>query len=109
MTSLSVVVPIKDERENLGPLHERLHRALDPLNLEYEIVFVDDGSIDGSFAVLEGLAARDPRVKVVGLRRNYGQTPALKAGIDFSEGDVIVTSTAPPDQSMPACRAAVWP
>src|SRR5262245_5389159 len=89
--SLSVVIPVKDERDNLGPLHEDLRRALDPLDLEYEIVFVDDGSTDGSFAVLQGLAARDARVKVVGLRRNFGQTPALKAGIDWSRGDVIVT------------------
>jgi glycosyltransferase involved in cell wall biosynthesis len=91
MTNLSVVIPIQDERDNLGPLHERLHSALDPLGMEYEIVFVDDGSTDGSFHVLEELAARDERVKVVGLRRNYGQTPALLAGIDWSKGDVIVT------------------
>src|SRR5260370_39221841 len=91
MTSLSVVIPIKDERDNLGPLHERLHDALDPLKIDYEIIFVDDGSSDGSFAVLEDLAGRDPRVKVVGLRRNFGQTPALQAGIDFSQGAVIVT------------------
>ena len=54
-------------------------------------LFVDDGSIDGSFAVLEELAASDPRVKVVQLRRNFGQTPALQAGIDWSSGDVLVT------------------
>jgi glycosyltransferase involved in cell wall biosynthesis len=52
---------------------------------------VDDGSIDGSFAALEGLAARDPRVKVVRLRRNFGQTPALQAGIDWSVGDILIT------------------
>src|SRR5262249_48235701 len=91
MTSLSVVIPVKDERDNLRPLHERLRRALDPLGLEYEVVFVDDGSTDGGYAVLEGLAAADARVKVVALRRNYGQTPALQAGIDFSTGAVIVT------------------
>ncbi len=103
--SLSIVIPIKDERDNLRPLHEQLHQTLDPL-LEtgrvsqppesqeiraYEIVFVDDGSTDGSFAVLEELAAEDQRVKVVRLRRNYGQTPALQAGIDHSTGDVLVT------------------
>src|SRR5438874_9351057 len=89
--SLSVVIPVKDERDNIGPLHEDLRRTLDPLGIEYEIIFVDDGSGDGSFAVLERLAARDARVKVVGLRRNYGQTPALQAGIDWSRGEVIVT------------------
>jgi glycosyltransferase involved in cell wall biosynthesis len=89
--NLSVVIPIKDERDNLGPLHERLRRALTPLGLSYEIVFVDDGSADGSFAVLEALAAADPLVKVVRLRRNFGQSAALQAGIDWSAGDVIVT------------------
>jgi glycosyltransferase involved in cell wall biosynthesis len=91
MTKLSVVVPIKDERDNLKALHERLRQALDPLGLAYEAVFVDDGSTDGSFAVLEGLAAADPRVKVVRLRRNFGQTAALQAGIDWSRGEVLVT------------------
>ncbi len=88
---LSVVIPIKDERDNLRPLHERLRQALDPLGLAYEAVFVDDGSGDGSFAVLEELAACDRRVKVVRLRRNFGQTAALQAGIDYSTGAVLVT------------------
>jgi glycosyltransferase involved in cell wall biosynthesis len=91
MIDLSVIVPIKDERENLRPLHDRLRQALDPLGLAYEILIVDDGSIDGSFAVLEQLAAGDPRLKVVRLRRNFGQTPALQAGIDWSSGEVLVT------------------
>jgi glycosyltransferase involved in cell wall biosynthesis len=91
MTSLSVVIPIKDEKDNLRPLHQRLRQALDPLAADYEILFVDDGSTDGSFAILEQLAGSDPRVKVVRLRRNFGQTPALQAGIDWSCGDVIVT------------------
>jgi glycosyltransferase involved in cell wall biosynthesis len=91
MTSLSVVIPIKDERDNLAPLHEQVRAALEPLGVAYEVVFVDDGSIDCSFAVLEGLAARDRRVKVVRLRRNFGQTAALQAGIDHSSGAVLVT------------------
>jgi len=88
---LSVVVPIKDEQDNLGPLHERLHAALEPLGLSYEIVFVDDGSCDASFTILETLAVADPCVKVVRLRRNFGQTAALQAGIDWSTGAVLVT------------------
>jgi len=88
---LSVVIPIKDEQDNLRPLHDRLLRALEPLGLAYEMVFVDDGCIDGSFPVLRVLAAADPRVKVVRLRRNFGQSAALKAGIDWSAGDVLVT------------------
>jgi glycosyltransferase involved in cell wall biosynthesis len=91
MTDLSVVIPIKDERDNLTPLHERLRAALAPLGRSYEVVFVDDGSIDGSFGVLEKLAATDPHVKVVRLRRNFGQSAALQAGIDWSGGNVVVT------------------
>jgi glycosyltransferase involved in cell wall biosynthesis len=89
--NLSVVIPIKDEVENLKPLHDRLRQHLQPLGLDYEVVFVDDGSVDGSQAVLEGLARSDCRVKVVCLRRNFGQSAALKAGIDWSRGAVIVT------------------
>jgi glycosyltransferase involved in cell wall biosynthesis len=101
MRTLSVVVPIKDERENLRPLHQQLRQALDPLCAaadgrsarlrDYEILIVDDGSNDGSFALLQELAAADPRLKVISLRRNFGQTPALRAGIDWSSGDVLVT------------------
>ena len=91
MMNLSVVIPIKDERDNLRPLHDRLRWALEPLGLTYEVLFVDDGSVDGSFAVLEELAASDPHVKVVRLRRNFGQTAALQAGIDWSCGDILVT------------------
>src|SRR3984893_2401607 len=91
MMDLSVVIPIKDERENLRPLSDRLRHALEPLGLSYELIIVDDGSIDGSFAVLEQLAASDPHLKVVRLRRNFGQTPALQAGIDWSSGEVLVT------------------
>jgi glycosyltransferase involved in cell wall biosynthesis len=97
MTTLSVVVPVKDERDNLQPLYERVQAALAPLCgpggrlHSYELLFVDDGSSDGSFAVLERLAAADRRVKVIRLRRNFGQTPALRAGIDWSTGDILVT------------------
>jgi glycosyltransferase involved in cell wall biosynthesis len=89
--NLSVVIPIKDERDNLAPLHERLCQALDPLGLAYEVIVVDDGSTDGSFPLLEQLARSDPRLKVVRLRRNFGQTAALQAGIDWAQGDVLVT------------------
>jgi glycosyltransferase involved in cell wall biosynthesis len=99
MQTLSVVIPIKDEIDNLPPLHEALKRALDPLLgaagpaglADYEVVLVDDGSTDGSFEVLKAIADRDRRVKVVVLRRNFGQTPALRAGIDASSGHVVAT------------------
>ena len=96
---LSVIIPIKEEQDNLRPLHERLTAALEPLTKpgaspalgDYEIVLVDDGSRDRSMDVLRDIASADRRVKVVRLRRNYGQTPALKAGIDHATGDLIAT------------------
>lgn len=88
---LSIVIPIKDERDNLTALHERVSHAAGGLGLDYEIVLVDDGSVDGSFAVMEDLARRDPRLKVVRLRRNFGQSAAMQAGIDWSTGKTLVT------------------
>ncbi|HEV3260369.1 MAG TPA: glycosyltransferase family 2 protein [Gemmataceae bacterium] len=88
---LSVIIPLKDERDNIQPLHDRLREALQHLGLAYELVFVDDGSIDGSYGLLDELAAADQSVKVVRLRRNYGQSAAMQAGIDWSSGAVLVT------------------
>ena len=88
---LSIIIPIKDERDNLIALHSRVTAAVAPLGLDYEIVLVDDGSLDGSFPIMEELAARDPRWKVVRLRRNYGQSAAMQAGIDWAAGEILVT------------------
>src|SRR4051794_21822679 len=87
---ISVVVPVKDERDNVRPLVERVREALRDSG-PWELVFVDDGSTDGTFAELEAAAAVDDRVKVVRLRRNFGQSAATQAGIDAAAGDVIVT------------------
>lgn len=91
IVDLSIIVPIKDERDNLPGLYERLTAALAPLGRSYEIVLVDDGSGDDSHAVMEQLAARDAHVKVVRLQRNYGQSAALQAGVDWSAGRILVT------------------
>jgi len=89
MPLLSVVVPLKDERENVRPLVERVRAALGGAG--WELVLVDDGSTDGTFAELEAVAAGDSRVKVVRLRRNFGQSAATQAGLDAAAGDVIAT------------------
>jgi glycosyltransferase involved in cell wall biosynthesis len=90
MTLLSVVIPVKDERGNVRPLVERLREALRD-GPPWEAVFVDDGSADGTHLELAGAAAEDSRVKVVRLRRNFGQSAAMQAGFDHAAGDVIVT------------------
>src|SRR5262245_3740180 len=90
MRLLSVVVPVKDERENVRRLAERVRDALTDSG-PWELVFVDDGSTDGTFAELEAIAAADPRVKVVRLRRNFGQSAATQAGLDAAASDIIVT------------------
>jgi len=89
--TLSVVIPVYNEEENIQLLHAKLKEALDILNNEYEILFVDDGSTDGTLSILEEIQAGDKHVIVLSLRRNFGQTAAFAAGFDFARGDVIVT------------------
>jgi len=89
--TLSVVIPVYNEEENVRLLYERLKKALDPLKKEYEILFVDDGSTDKTLAVLEDIQQNDNSLIVLSLRRNFGQTAAFAAGFDFARGDVVVT------------------
>jgi glycosyltransferase involved in cell wall biosynthesis len=92
---LSVVVPVFNEVENLPDLYDRLVKTLDNIELEsFELIFVDDGSTDGSFERLRGLAAANPRVRVVKFARNFGQHVALSAGIERSRGDIIILMDA---------------
>ena len=88
---LSVVVPLYNEADNVKELYDRLTATLDPLGRPYELILVDDGSHDLTFRRLADLQAGDPRVHVLRLRRNFGQTAALVAGFDYAAGDVIVT------------------
>jgi len=90
MRLLSVVVPLKDGRDNVRPLYVRLRGALHDCG-KWELVLVDDGSADGTFTELAAIASTDARVKVVRLRRNFGQSAATQAGLDAAAGDVIVT------------------
>jgi len=87
---LSITIPLYDEADNIKRLHDWLLRALEPLNRPFEIIFVNDGSTDSTGDVLRAIAGADPRVKVINLRRNYGQTAAMMAGIDFASGDIII-------------------
>ena len=91
---ISVFLPVYNEEPNLRPLHQKLDSALRALGRSAEVVFVDDGSTDGSLAILRELAAVDPRVRVVALRRNYGQTAAMSAGIDAATGKVLIPMDA---------------
>lgn len=87
---VSVVAPVHNEEENLEDLHTELSGVLHEAKLDYEIIYVDDGSRDSSLKILKSIADRDPRVIVVELRRNFGQTAAMAAGIEHSCGDVII-------------------
>jgi glycosyltransferase involved in cell wall biosynthesis len=91
---ISVFLPVFNEEPNLRPLHEKLDASLRQLGRTAEIIYVDDGSSDGSLNILRELAAQDPRVRVVAFRRNYGQTPAMAAGIHAARGRVLIPMDA---------------
>jgi glycosyltransferase involved in cell wall biosynthesis len=91
VSSLSVVIPIHNEEPSILPLYDRLTAVLENLRRPYEIIFVDDASTDRSFDLLANLAETDARMKVVRLRRNFGQTAALAAGFDESQGSIIIS------------------
>ena len=91
---VSVFLPVYNEEPNLRPLHAKLDQALQALGRTSEIIYVDDGSTDGSLNVLRELARSDNRVRVVALRRNYGQTAAMAAGIDAASGEVLIPMDA---------------
>lgn len=88
---LSVVVPLYNEEQNVLPMYTALTDALSELDFDYEVLFVDDGSRDSTYMQAYKIACEDKRLRLVKFRRNYGQTPAMAAGIDYSRGDIIVT------------------
>jgi len=91
---ISVAIPVYNEEQNLYPLYEELDVVLRNLGLRYEIIFVDDGSTDSSYSVLQELHAADDHVKVIQFRRNFGQTVAFTAGFDYARGSFVVTLDA---------------
>jgi len=90
-TEISVVVPVYNEEENLSILIPRLVKVLNPLGFSYEVIFVDDGSSDGSRKILREMASRYPRLRVIGLKENRGLSTALLVGMREVRGDIIVT------------------
>ena len=91
---LSVIVPLYNEAESLPELHAWIKRVMDTNGFSYEIIFVNDGSTDSSWSVIENLSAQYPEVKGIKFRRNYGKSPALFCGFRKAEGDVVITMDA---------------
>ena len=87
---LSIVIPVYNEEENVEPVISEIASVLDPLNKSYEVLVVDDGSKDGTFARLRQLHAQLPAIKVIRLKRNFGQTAALAAGLAHADGEIVI-------------------
>ncbi len=87
---LSIILPVYNEEESLLLQYEDINKAIIPLKIDYEIIFINDGSIDRSFKILQSIAEKNPSVKVISFGRNFGQTAAISAGIDNSKGDIII-------------------
>jgi len=88
---LSIIAPLYNEEESVTLLYEKIKAAADSVKKKYEIIFVDDGSKDNTFSIAEALAKNDSNLKIIKFRGNYGQTPAMSAGIDNASGKIIIT------------------
>lgn len=89
--SYSVVIPVFNEKKNLKPLYSQLKKVLEKLTESYEIIFIDDGSTDGSSLILKKIHLQDKKVKVIKFRRNFGQTAAIAAGFKYGQGELVIT------------------
>ena len=87
---LSIIIPLYNEEDNIEPLYAKLDAVLGSLGHPYEVILVNDGSTDETRSRIDAVAVRDERVRVVHLRRNFGQTPAMMAGIDAARGDILI-------------------
>ncbi len=93
-TDISLVIPLLDESESLIELHSWIKRVMDENDFSYEVVFIDDGSKDDSWSIIEGLRAIDPSVKGIKFQRNYGKSAALQCGFEACKGAVVITMDA---------------
>lgn len=91
---LSIIVPLFNEAESLPPLYDWIKRVMDEHNFTYEIIFVNDGSTDDSWSVINSLKQKDNNIKAIRFRRNYGKSPALYCGFEKAQGDVVITMDA---------------
>ncbi|MEK6693449.1 MAG: glycosyltransferase family 2 protein [Nitrospirota bacterium] len=88
---ISIVIPVFNEAENIKPLHDQITGSIEKMGVSFEVIFVDDGSTDGTFETLQQLHGQDKRLKAIRFRKNFGQTAALSAGFDHSKGNIIIT------------------
>lgn len=91
---LSIIIPIYNERESIGKLYDNLNGALSGMNLKYEVLLIDDGSIDGTFDELLKVHCKNKLFKIIRFRKNFGQTSAISAGFNYAEGEVVITLDA---------------
>jgi glycosyltransferase involved in cell wall biosynthesis len=89
--NLSIIIPLYNESKNVPVLYNELNEVLPGLNKEYEIVFINDGSTDNTLENLKEVYAKDRKVRIIDLKRNFGQTAAIAAGFDYSEGEIVIT------------------
>ena len=92
--NVSIVVPLFNEDESLPELYQWIKRVVDENKLSYEVIFIDDGSKDKSWSVVESLASQDSNVKAIKFQRNYGKSAALQVGFQAASGDVVITMDA---------------
>jgi glycosyltransferase involved in cell wall biosynthesis len=91
---ISIIIPVYNEASNLSPLNEKLQKTLDKINEEYEVIYINDSSTDGSYGILKEFCRLNSKIKLISLSRNFGQTLAIQAGIDNSQGDTLVIMDA---------------
>jgi len=89
--NISIILPVLNEEENLEAMNTEIVGVVDKMDIDYEIIYIDDGSTDRSFEILSGLREQNQKIKVIQFRRNFGQTAGLAAGFDHASGDVIIT------------------